>query len=71
MKTIKTNSQAFVGLDVLLSDCINTGQSGKTYIFNDGSDVFMTTLEKCVTLPFEVTKKIKSTLFLEFIGIVR
>lgn len=63
MKTIKTNSQAFVGLDVLLSDCINTGQSGKTYIFNDGSDVFMTTLEKCVTLPFEVTKNQKYSIF--------
>lgn len=63
IKTMKENPQAFVGLDVLLSDCMNTGQSGKTYIFNDGSDVFMATLENSVTVPFEVTKGHKYSIY--------
>ncbi len=63
MKTVKRNSQVFVGLDVLLSNCLNTGQFGKTYMFNDGSDTFMASLERRVILPFEITRNEKYSIF--------
>jgi len=47
---------------VLVSNCSNTGQWGKSYTFNDGSDTFMVQITN-LDVPFTISKDYKYSLY--------
>ncbi|RLL83063.1 metallophosphoesterase [Mesotoga sp. BH458_6_3_2_1] len=62
IKSMKTNPEYFEGSLVLVSNCSNTGQWGKTYTFNDGSDTFMVQITN-LDVPFTISKDDRYSLY--------
>lgn len=62
IKSMKANPEYFEGSLVLVSNCSNTGQWGKTYTFNDGSDTFMVQITN-LDIPFAISKDEKYSLY--------
>ena len=62
IKTMKDHPEYFAGSLVLIQGCENTGQSGNTYVFNDGTDIFMVQVRD-LDIPFTITRNQKYSLY--------
>jgi hypothetical protein len=62
MKTMKSNPEYFEGSFVLVTDCVNTGQWGSTFVFNDGTDIFMAQIRN-VNIPFSIARNQSYSLY--------